>query len=58
MKYVIKSGKDIKILFIPNFWESLTIHPPQNKFIAKKCNQNKIIKDGNSKRLKISSKPK
>ena len=40
-------GKVINILLIPNFWESLTIHPPQNKFIAKKWHQNKIKKDLN-----------
>ena len=42
IKYVIIKGKATSILLIYNFCESLTIHPPTNKFIDTKCIQNKI----------------
>ena len=58
MKYVIIRGKDIVILFIPNFWESLTIQPPQNKLIDRKWVQNKIKKDLSLNKLPIESSPK
>ena len=37
-------GKNTAILDIDNLWLSFTIQHPQNKFIVKKCNQNKIKK--------------
>ena len=44
MKYVIIKGSVVKNLDIYNFWLSLTIHDPQNKFAAKKWVQNNIKK--------------
>ena len=51
-------GKDIITLLIPNFCESLTSHPPQNKFIAKKWVQNKIMKALYVNKLLTASKPR
>jgi hypothetical protein len=55
---VIINGSDTRNLFILNNVESLTIHPPQNKLIAKKCTQNKIKNDLSENKLDRSSKPK
>ena len=37
-------GKNTGILDINNLWLSFTIQHPQNKFIDKKCSQNRIKK--------------
>ena len=51
-------GKKIKILETPNFWQSLTIQAPQNKFIDKKCIQNNIKNELFENKSEISSNPK
>ena len=51
-------GRNIKILETPNFWQSLTIQLPQNKFIDKKCIQNNIKNELFENKFESSFKPK
>ena len=52
------NGINTKYFDTKNFWLSLTIHDPQNKFIAKKCNQNNIKNSSFSNNSARSYNPK